>query len=345
MKTDPDGNIPKWLNDVFKYMGYISSFGAKTSSTRWFKVVGSAAASATMILVSFGSAVVTLPGVVADIIPYCLSTTAGAEPANKPLNIAASVAGAVQMVVFAADTIASLGYSAFTAFCATAEISTVLDTFSEVQIELRTLSRAANTVITEEERNANLFRSWMTPALERREGLDWLVIRDNHELTTRLDQIDSLYGFNAVTRAAGVALIAARRTARQLNFSVMQRLFSDTILINGFSDIEHQSLLTELFTPLSQESGLVSGTITEEELGTIFSGQEDLFVLQGNHSVSLLRWVSGNFSDGTNTVRLESYEMINHLRTIKRAQGTPYSILEAFRNREGEFMINRYYRL
>ena len=217
-----------------------------------------------------------------------------------------------------------------------------LETFAAAEIEMNAFRRAV-TIATY--KHARLFQEWITPALERREGLDWLAIRDDHELTGRLDQIDSLYGFNAVTRAAGVALIAARRTARQLNFSVMQRLFSDTILINGFSDIEHQSLLTELFTPLSQESGLVSGTITEEELGTIFSSQEDLFVLQGNHSVSLLRWVNGNFSDGTNTVRLESYQMINHLRTIKRAQGTPYSILEAFRNREGEFMINRYYRL
>ncbi len=310
MKTDPDGDMPKWLDNVFKYMGYISSFGAKTSSSRWLKVVGSAAASALMILSSFGSAVVTLPGVVAGIIPYCLSTTAGAEPANKPLNIAASVAGAVQMVVFAAETIASLGYSAFATFCATAEIYTVLEAFDEGQIELRTLSRAANTVITEEERDANLFRSWIAPALERREGLDWLAIRDDHELTERLGQIDFLYGYNSTTRAAGVALIAARRTARQLNLSVMQRLFSNTILVNGLSDIEPQSLLTELFTPLSQESGLLSGPITEEELGTIFSGQGDLFVLQGNHNVSLLRWVSGNFSDITDTVSLESYEMI-----------------------------------
>ncbi len=136
-----------------------------------------------MMLSFFGSVVVTLTSVVVDIIPYCLSTTAGAAPANKPLNITASVAGAVQMVVFAAETIASLGYSAFIAFYTTVDIYTILETFNESQIELSTLSRAANTVITKEERNASLFRRWIIPALERREGLDWLAIRFDDDVT------------------------------------------------------------------------------------------------------------------------------------------------------------------
>ncbi len=340
MKADPDGNMPKWL----KYMGYISSFGAKVSSARWLKVVGSAAASAFTMLSSFGSAIVTLPGVVAGIIPYCLSTVAGAEPANKPLNIAASVAGAVQMVIFTAQTIAFFGYSAFATFCAQEELNNILETFAAAEIEMNALRREATAL---ENEYARLFQEWITPALERREGLDWVAVRDDHELTTRLGQIDFLYGRNAVTKAVSFAFIAARKTARQLNLSVIQRLFSNINLINDFSGIEHQSLLTELFTPLSQESRLLFGTMREEELGTIFSGQGDLFVLQGDHGVSLFKWVSGSFSDGIDNVSLESYEMMNRFSatTIRETQSTLGSILEPFRNREGEFMINRYYRL
>ena len=340
MKADPDGNMPKWL----KYMGYISSFGAKVSSARWLKVVGSAAASAFTMLSSFGSAIVTLPGVVAGIIPYCLSTVAGAEPANKPLNIAASVAGAVQMVIFTAQTIAFFGYSAFATFCAQEELNDILETFAAAEIEMNALRREATAL---ENEDARLFQEWITPALERREGLDWVAVRDDHELTTRLGQIGCLYGHNAVTKAVSFAFIAARKTARQLNLSVIQRLFSNINLINDFSGIEHQSLLTELFTPLSQESRLLFGTMREEELGTIFSGQGDLFVLQGDHGVSLFKWVSGSFSDGIDNVSLESYEMMNRFRatTIRETQSTLGSILEPFRNREGELMINRYYRL
>ena len=88
MKTDPDGNMPKWLGDVFKYMGYVTSFGAKASSARWLKVIGSAAASAFMLLASCGTlAVTTVPGMILNGLPFNLSTAAGAAPANKPLNI------------------------------------------------------------------------------------------------------------------------------------------------------------------------------------------------------------------------------------------------------------------
>ncbi len=341
MKTDPDGNMPKWLGDVFKYMGYVTSFGAKTSSARWLKVVGSAAASAFITLASCGTlAVTTVPSMILNGIPYCLSTTSGAAPANKPLNIAASVTGAAQMIAFAAVNVACLGYSAFSAFCATAEIGTVLEATDAEAIEMSSLSRAA---ISGEDNSLGIFRCGFTNMIERRDGLNWVAIRDNHELTAMWNRINCIYRYNMITRAIGVTLIAAKKTAKQLNLSVMQDLLSAPSGAFFFS-IYHERLLNELFTPLSQEAVFLYSAIASENLGTIFLNPGDLFVLLGYRNVSLVKWVNGSFSDNIDDVNLVSYEM--HIDgSVKETQDTPYSVLEAFRHREGEFMINRYYRL
>ncbi len=339
MKTDPDGNMPKWLGKVFKYMGYVTSFGAKTSSSRWLKIVGSAAASAFIILASCGTlAVMTAPGMILNGIPYCLSTTAGVAPANKPLNIAASVTGAVQMIVFAAANIALLGYSAFSAFCATAEISTALEAVGAEEIEMDTLSSAATTA----EHNANLLRDGLTPVLQSREGLEWVAIENNRELTATWNVVTRIYGYNRVTRIVGVALLAAKKTARQLNLSVMQRLLSECEIYE-FSAY-HESLLSNLFTPLSRESQQLSDITTEENLGTIFSNNRDWFVLQGNNGVDLVTWVKGNFAyDSRNTVLISVEMHANGL--IYETESWSNVVLRIFRVRQGEFMINKYYRL
>ena len=345
MKTDPDGNMPKWLGKVFKYMGYVTSFGAKTSSSRLLKIVGSAAASAFIILASCGTlAVMTAPGMILNGIPYCLSTTAGAAPANKPLNIAASVTGAVQMIVFAAANIALLGYSAFSAFCATAEIGTALEAAGVEEIEMNTLRRA-----TEVEVNARLFQDSITPLLQRREGLDWIAIRCDDDVTNTLNKINVIYGYNSITRVAGIALIAARRTARQISLSAMQRLLSESnpgipSYIADIPDTLDESLLTDMFTPLSQGAELLDGATVIENMGTIFSNQEDLLLLQSANKVVLARWVSGSFSDGEDNVNLVTYG-VNISGEIQEQQGTLKNILFPFRLREGEFMINKYYRL
>ena len=111
-----------------------------------------------------------------------------------------------------------------------------------------------------------------------------------------------------------------------------------------FFSIYHERLLNELFTPLSQEAVFLYSAIASENLGTIFLNPGDLFVLLGYRNVSLVKWVNGSFSDNIDDVNLVSYEM--HIDgSVKETQDTPYSVLEAFRHREGEFMINKYYRL
>ena len=279
-------------------MGYISSFGAKASSARWLKFIGSAAVLAFITLASFGTlAVTTVPGMILNGIPYCLSTTAGAAPTNKPLNIAASVTGAVQMVVFTVANIVYLGYNVFSAFCATAEICVTLEAARVEEIEINTLGRIAS---AEVEANARLFRRSIT--LQRREGINWIAMRSDSDVATTWKSINRIYGDNEITRTVGIALITARKTARKISLLAMQRLLNESssdILdyVLTLPDSLDESLLTDLFMSLSRGSEVLSGTTASENLSTIFSNHVDLFVLQSTNKVVLAKWLSGSFSN------------------------------------------------
>ncbi len=104
MNTDPSGNSPRWLGEIFKWTGYVSTMGLGALHQRWANItaaviqagctvaiLGAAAAGA-------GSAVVA--GVVAGTAAIgSIPVVAAAIPANKGLNIAGSIVGMAEVAV------------------------------------------------------------------------------------------------------------------------------------------------------------------------------------------------------------------------------------------------------
>ncbi len=119
MNSDPSGNMPEWLGSAFKWVNYISSFGLDALHEKWANIVGAVITSALTVATLGGSAytcggtllasAVTAGATLAGSIPVA----AAAIPANKGLNIAASVVGVIQMVSMAATAAIDAGLCLF----------------------------------------------------------------------------------------------------------------------------------------------------------------------------------------------------------------------------------------
>ena len=99
MNTDPSGNIPQWMGGMLKWFGYISSFGLNALHAKWANIAG-AVMMGGLTVVALGTTAVTYGGtalasVVTGGSAICgvIPVIAAAIPANKGLNIAASVIG------------------------------------------------------------------------------------------------------------------------------------------------------------------------------------------------------------------------------------------------------------
>ena len=116
MNTDPSGNSPQWLGDIFKWTSYIGTLGLSALHQRWANITASVF-QAGLTMVTMGAAVASagtaaLAGVVAGTATVgSIPVVAAALPANKGLNIAASIIGMTEM----AATIAVGGFLPFTA--------------------------------------------------------------------------------------------------------------------------------------------------------------------------------------------------------------------------------------
>ncbi len=120
MNSDPTGNMPRWLGSTLKWANYICSFGLGALHNKWANIAGAVITSALTVATLGGSAytyggtllgsVVTVGATLAGSVPV----VAAAIPANKGLNIAASVIGVTAMVVMAATAAVDIGLYLFT---------------------------------------------------------------------------------------------------------------------------------------------------------------------------------------------------------------------------------------
>ncbi len=129
MNTDSSGNSPEWVGSIFKWAGYISTLGLSALRQRWANIASSviqaglSIASMGATVAGAGSAV--LAGVVAGTAAIgSIPIMAAALPANKGLNIAASIIGMTEMAITA---VAAAG-GFFAGFCGAVqdtELSTI----------------------------------------------------------------------------------------------------------------------------------------------------------------------------------------------------------------------------
>ncbi|MCY4177238.1 MAG: RHS repeat-associated core domain-containing protein, partial [Endozoicomonadaceae bacterium] len=103
MNTDPSGNSPKWLGEIFKWTGYISTMGLSALHQRWANitaaVIQAGCTVATMGAAAAGAGSAALAGVVAGTATIgSIPVVAAAMPANKGLNIAGKIIGMAEMV-------------------------------------------------------------------------------------------------------------------------------------------------------------------------------------------------------------------------------------------------------
>ncbi len=138
MNTDPSGNSPRWLGEVFKWTDYISTMGLGALHQRWVNITA-AVMQAGCTVATLGAAVAgagsaALAGVVAGTVAVgSVPIVAAAIPANKGLNIAGKIIGMAEMVVSVAAAAISL-----TPFVAEEE---AIETGSvKIRIPLRMLS-------------------------------------------------------------------------------------------------------------------------------------------------------------------------------------------------------------
>ena len=103
INTDPSGNSPKWLGEIFKWTGYISTMGLSALHQRWANITaaviqaGCTVATMGAAAASAGSAALT--GVVAGTATIgSIPVIAAAMPANKGFNIAGKIIGMAEMV-------------------------------------------------------------------------------------------------------------------------------------------------------------------------------------------------------------------------------------------------------
>ncbi len=119
MNTDPSGNMPRWLGSTLKWANYIGSFGLGALHKKWANIAGAVITSA-LTVATLGASAYTYGGTLLASVVAAGATLAGSVPvvaatipANKGLNIAASVVGAIQMVAMVATAAVDIGLYLF----------------------------------------------------------------------------------------------------------------------------------------------------------------------------------------------------------------------------------------
>ncbi|MCY4328645.1 MAG: RHS repeat-associated core domain-containing protein, partial [Endozoicomonadaceae bacterium] len=113
MNTDPSGNSPKWLGDIFKWVGYVSTMGLSALHQRWANitaaVIQAGCTVATLGAAAAGAGPAALVGVVSGTTAIgSIPVVAASIPANKGLNIAGNIIGIAEMAVLIAAGVSGL---------------------------------------------------------------------------------------------------------------------------------------------------------------------------------------------------------------------------------------------
>ncbi|MCY4177111.1 MAG: RHS repeat-associated core domain-containing protein [Endozoicomonadaceae bacterium] len=112
MNTDPSGNSPKWLGEIFKWADYISTAGLSALHQRWANITAAViqfgCTVATLGAAAAGAGAIAVAGIVAGAATIgSIPVIAAAIPANRGLNIAGSLIGMAETAVTVATGLLS----------------------------------------------------------------------------------------------------------------------------------------------------------------------------------------------------------------------------------------------
>ncbi len=115
MNIDPGGNMPQWLGGIFKWMGYVSTFGLNALHAKWAHIAG-AVITTGLTVATLGAGAATYGGtllasavIVGTTAAGTIPVVAAAIPANRGLNMAASVEGFIEMGAMIATAAIDIG--------------------------------------------------------------------------------------------------------------------------------------------------------------------------------------------------------------------------------------------
>ena len=115
MNIDPTGNMPKWIGAAFKWLGYASSFGLNALHAKWAHIAGAVITTGLTIATlgasayTYGGSAIASAVTAGATIAGSVPVAAAAVPANKGLNIAASVTGGIEMAAMAITAAIDMG--------------------------------------------------------------------------------------------------------------------------------------------------------------------------------------------------------------------------------------------
>ncbi|MCY4177162.1 MAG: hypothetical protein OXD32_01510, partial [Endozoicomonadaceae bacterium] len=214
MNSDPSGNMPRWLGSTLKWANYIGSFGLGALHKKWANIAGAVITSA-LTVATLGASAYTYGGTLLASVVAAGATLAGSVPvvaatipANKGLNIAASVVGAIQMVAMVATAAVDIGLYLFAS-----EEGMMIDGSIPLDVFPLNMMRAADTV----ERQPVLFK--MTKFIKTNlPGMFRYIREDPHLQINSFSQLyrawAALYSQSSLIQCDVCAILAFAKTIK-----------------------------------------------------------------------------------------------------------------------------------
>ncbi len=141
MNSDPTGNMPNWLGTTFKWLGYASSFGLSALHAKWAHIAGTVITTG-LTIATLGAAAYTYGGTLiasavtaGTAIAGSVPVAAAAIPANKGLNIAASVIGGIEMAAMVTTAAVYMGLSFMSKIIANSMLNTLEFEMSDYDVD------------------------------------------------------------------------------------------------------------------------------------------------------------------------------------------------------------------
>ena len=324
MKTDPDGNFPRWLGKVMGGFNDVFSLGIAAIHKKWAHITSSvvmaglAVAAAGMIAANVGGALAAAGAMISTAALNSVSVAAAAIPTNKGLNIAAAVVGAVNSAIIIATGIYMLGGVVASGFGSAELIEDTAEESVEVEEEIDTTAAAIAArrplLVSVDE------GKYMTEGAIQ-------TMCNNEQLTDTLTAVHDFYPQAESTIDA--ALIVSKITGVPIEYSSVMNFNCTLTLISGYQNessrgsfgvgtfithmIKQIKRLFATYIPddlwIERNGGNIEMGFKRPEITQMINENRFTGVIYQNYRASVItntqgEWVQMSFDSSTN--RLES---------------------------------------
>ena len=227
MNSDPSGNIPKWLGTAFKWSGNITSFGLSALHAKWANIASAVIMTGLTVVTlgataaSYGGAALGAAVAGGTAIYGSIPVIAASIPANKGLNMAASVVGLTETAATLATTIADIGFFLFKSSYLSALFNKVdyenyeMFNFKMLRIYTEMTKDGQPSPLLDVNKPIQLLREKMTAYMTEAEGREALSLNTFDDIAAAWNILKSEYN-DLVMCDTGVLLVAAQKNKQPL---------------------------------------------------------------------------------------------------------------------------------